>query len=106
MKRLFCALFAALMLAVCLASCDDGEEVLGILPSYMGPPVTTTDHEFTKDDFYVLANYENRDESIDDYEFYIEGMENGYYVIQFTYKDVSNPLYVKCDVPIYPSDLK
>ncbi len=106
MKKILCAVLAVLMLTLCMASCDDGEEVLGIFPSYMGGPVTTTDHEFTKDDFYVLANYANRDEAIDDYEFYIEGMADGYYIIQFTYKDVSNPLYVKCEIPIYPSDME
>ena len=31
---------------------------------------------------------------------------DGYYIIQFTYKDVSNPLYVKCEIPIYPSDME
>ncbi len=106
MKKFLCSVLAVLMLTLALASCDDGREVLGIFPSYKGGPVTTTDYEFTKDDFFVLANYADGDESIDDYEFYIEGMADGYYIIQFTYKDVSNPLYVKCEVPIYPSDME
>lgn len=106
MKKTFCVLLAAVML-LCFVSCDDGREVWGILPSYTGLPVTTTDREFTKEDFMVMANYaDGTDEFIDDYEFEVVGFEEGYYVIQFTYKDVSNPLYIKCEIPIYPSDMK
>ena len=106
MKKILCAVLVLVTLTLCLASCGDNREVLGILPSYMGLPITTTDYEFTKDDFYVLANYADGDESIDDYEFYLQGMENGYFVLHFSYKDVTNLLYVKCEVPIYPSDMK
>lgn len=106
MKKILCALLVLITLTLTMASCDDGRELLGIVPAYMGGPVTTTTHEFTKNDFYVLANYEDGDEAIDDYEFYVEGMADGYYIIQFTYKNAANPLYVKCEVPIYPSDME
>ena len=106
MKKILSTLLVLLTLTLTMVSCDDGRELLGIVPSYTGAPVTTTTHEFTKTDFVVLANYENGDEVIDDYEFHVEGMADGYYIIHFTYKDAANPLYVKCEVPVYPSDMK
>jgi len=105
MKKLLCAVLVLVTLTLCWTSCG-GEEVLGILPSYTGLPVTTTDYEFTKEDFYVLANYANRDEAIEDYEFHVDSMKDGYFILHFSYKGVTNLLYVKCEVPIYPSDME
>ena len=104
MKKYLCACLAALLL---FCACDDGKkDVLGIVPSYNGAPVTTTDHEFSKDDFIVIASYaDGRDDIISDYEFEGVGLKEGYFIIEFTYGKAGNPLYVKCDVPVYPSDL-
>lgn len=102
----FVKFIAALMCVVTLASCG-GPELLSIMPVYVGGTVDSTYYEFSKDDFYVLANYDNGvDEVITDYEFEVKGMENGYYVISFVYKDVDNETYVPIEVDIYPSDFR
>lgn len=105
MKKILSALLLTVMLLACV-SCG-GPEALGIVPSYMGPPITVTDYEFTKDDFLVIASFDDgTDKTIDDYEFELVGLQEGYYILEFTYQDVGNPLYIKCEVPVYPSDIE
>lgn len=105
MKKLIKFAAAGLTL-LALVSCG-GPELLSIMPAYKGEPVTSTYHEFTKDDFYVIASYDNgEDKVITDFEFEVQGMENGYYVINITYEDMDNPVYVPINVQIYPSDFE
>lgn len=94
------------VLASALSAC--GNPVIGLMAAYTGPDVTTTDHEFTKDEFYVVASYEDGtfEEGVDDYEFEVKGLEEGYYILSFTYKGCTNEAYVKCNVAVYPSDLQ
>lgn len=97
------------MLVLALGSCekDTGRKAVSIVPSYSGAPVTVSDREFTKKDFMVIVSYEDGStEFIDDYDFELVGLDAGYYVLEFTYQDVSNPLYIKCEIPIYPSDFE
>lgn len=105
MKRIVKTIAAALCLLT-LASCG-GPELLSIMPVYVGGTVDSTHYEFTKDDFYVLANYDDGvDKEITDYEFEVKGMEEGYYVIYFEFKGVDNEAYVPIEVDIYPSDFR
>lgn len=105
MKKI--AQILALLLAVsALTSCGD-PKLLSIIPAYMGGTVTSTRHEFTKDDFYVLATYDDgTDKQVTDFEFEVVGMEDGYYEINISYEDMDNPVFVPIELKIYPSDLK
>ena len=103
-------LVPALLLAVLtlFAACtDDSNPIIGLMAAYTGPDVTTTDHEFTKDEFFVVVSYEDGtfDQGIKDYEFEVTGLEQGYYILTFTYKGFVTEAYVKCNVAVYPSDL-
>lgn len=105
MKKMIQFVSGALVLLV-LISCG-GPELLSIIPAYKGEAVTSTHHTFTNDDFYVIASYaDGTDEVVSDFEFEVEGMEKGYYVINITYKDMENPVFVPINVQIYPSDFE
>ena len=87
--RIAVLLLAALLCLAALVSCDD-REVISVVAAYVGPEVTTTDRVFTKDDFYVVASYadgtyENPIQP-KDYEFELVGMEDGYYIFNFTFR--------------------
>ena len=100
-KVILCALTAVLA----LASCGGGPRLLAILPAYKGETVTSTHHEFTNDDFYVLASYsDGTDRAVSDFEFEVQGMDAGYYCILITYGDMDNMCYVPIDMDFYPSD--
>ena len=107
-KRIAVLLCAVLILTLTLAACDKGgKNVIGIIPAYMGGDITVTDYEFTKDDFFVLANYEDgTDASVTDYTIASVKLDQGYYVIRIEYEGVGNNCYVKCRVPVYPSDFE
>lgn len=106
MKRILSACLLSVIL-LCCVSCGGGDDAIGLVPSYRGPVVTTTDYEFTKDDFLVIASYDDgRDVFVSDYEFEVVGLREGYFIIEFTRGELSNPLYVKCEVPVYPSDVE
>jgi len=104
------ALLTALILLLLpvTASCgkEKAKEPIGLVVVYTGPDVTDTRHTFTNDDFSVLASYEDgSDEYVHDYTFEVTGLEAGYYILNFTYNGYETEAYVRCQVPIYPSDL-
>ena len=96
-----------LLLVLTLTAC--GEEPIGLIAAYTGEEVTTTDHVFTTDDFYVIASFENSaDKTLSSKDFTIEqeGMDHGYFIIKVKYKGYEDYTYVHCAVPVYPSDKK
>ena len=106
--RIFLMLALILMLLPFAVSCgkEKVKEPIGLIVVYTGPDVTDTRHTFTNDDFSVLASYEDgTDEYVHDYTFEVTGLEAGYYVLNFTYNGCETEAYVRCHVPIYPSDL-
>lgn len=108
-RRLAVLVLAAALLCsslLLLASCGKDKEVpLGIIPVYIGPDVYTTDHEFKKEDFQLIASYaDGRDEYPEDFEFEMTGLESGYYCFMFYYRGLETEGYVRCNVPVYPSD--
>ena len=95
----------AVMLAM-LASCG-GPELIGVIPVYNGPEVTSTTHEFNNEDFIVIASYaDGTDKELDakDFEVVVEGMDAGYYILNILYDGMENECYVEMNLPIYPSD--
>ncbi len=98
---------AALCLAA-LVSCKGGKEVLGLAAIYQGPEITTTDHEFTKDEFYVAASFTDGSflAPVPDKDYTLEqvGLKDGFYIFNITYGGYTQEAYVKCDVAIFPSD--
>ena len=97
---------ARLLLLAMLASCG-GPEVLGIIPAYTGPEVTSTTHEFKNEDFVVIASFgDGTDRELEDNEFevIVEGMEAGYYILTVKYGDYENECFVPMNLDIYPSD--
>jgi len=97
-------ILSLLVALLALASCG-GPKLVSIIPVYVGAPVTDTFHEFKKEDFYVLASYEDgTDEQVTDFTFEVVGMERGYYIIHVAYKDKANPCSVAIHACIYPSD--
>ena len=110
-RPLTAALLALLVLALsvfALASCgkDDEEVPIGLVVTYTGPDVTTTDHVFSHDDFSVIASFaDGHDEYPDDFEFEQTGLEAGYYILNFTCRGAETEVYVRCHVPVFPSDM-
>ncbi len=105
MKK-FSRIISAILVVLALSSCG-GPELLSIMPVYIGDTVTSTHHEFSKEDFYVLALYDDsRDVQVTDFEFEVEGMDAGYYIVNIIYKDKDNSVYVPIETKIYPSDFK
>ena len=96
-------LFSSLLV---LASCGKEKEVtIGLIPVYIGPDVYTTDHEFHIEDFQLIASYaDGRDEYPDDFEFEMTGLESGYYCFLFSYGGLETEGFVRCKVPVFPSD--
>ncbi len=110
-KRLLALLCAGILLILALASCGNntnaGKSVIGILPAFTGNDITVTDYEFTKDDFYVMVTYaDGTNGSTKDYTIENVTLEQGYYTVRIEYEGVGNNCYVKCHVPIYPSDFE
>ena len=104
MKRIICAAAALLLLVMTLVSC--GPEALGMYPVYVGGEVTSVDHEFTKDDFYVIIAFDDgTDKAVDDFEFEIVERIGGQFVIDIKYGDISYPVMVPINVAVYPSEL-
>ena len=92
-----------LLLLLTLTACE--EEPIGLIAAYTGEEVTTTDHVFTTDDFYVIASFENSaDKTLSSKDFTIE--HHGYFIIKVKYKGYEDYTYVHCAVPVYPSDKK
>ena len=106
MKKIAAGL-AGLLLAASLVSCDDGPEMIGLIPAYNGETPTTTTFEFKNEDFYVIASYsDGTDKTLAADEFKVEvvGMEEGYYILNITYDGMENECYVPMELAIYPSD--
>ncbi len=102
MKKLICALAAVMLL---LVSC--GPEILGVAPVYRGEEVTDTHHEFKKEDFYVLVTYEGGvQKQAEDFEIEVLGMQDGYYLLQFTVDGFVEETVVPINAKVYPSDKK
>ena len=70
MKRILSIILSAVILtaiAVTCVSCGV-PKLIGIVPAYMGPDVTDTNHEFSSEDFYVIASYDDgTDKTITDF---------------------------------------
>ena len=100
MKKLICAVFAAVMLLT-LVSCGR-TEVVAIQATYIGESITEVDHEFSKEDFDVYAVYsDDSTKTITDYEFELEKMIEGYFHVKFTYEGEENYCYIPCEYDIY-----
>ena len=104
MKKIICAAAAVLLLLMSLVSC--GPEALGMYPVYVGGEVTSLQHEFTKEDFVVIIAFDDgTDREVDDFEFEIVKTEGGRFMIDIFYGDISYPVFVPINIPIYPSEL-
>ena len=105
-KRTLSLLLALLLLCafcLCLTSCK--KKPIGLIVVYMGPDVTVTDKEFSADEFLVMANYDDgTDEYVRDFEFEKTGLQEGYYVLKFSCRGFETEAYVKCNVPVFPSE--
>ena len=105
MKK-FAYILACGLAALMFASCG-GPELLAIYPVYIGETVTSTHHEFEKEDFYVLASYnDGTDKLVTNFDMEVEGMDAGYYLINIEFEDMDNPVYVPIEAKIYPSDFE
>jgi len=113
-KRILSAVLAGLMLlftAFALLGCEEKtndepiEGLLAIQPIYIGEELSDTNHKFTKDEFTVTAVYTgDRSEEITDYTFELLFMDEGYYVVEFSYGGETNNCYIPCNVDFYPTD--
>ncbi len=96
MKKIVSLALVILTLALALVSC--GKEVIGIVPKYAGEPIEVLDknHEFTADDFTVWVMYkvEQGQEVTKDFTFEVVSATEEYYVVEITYKDLTEPCYV------------
>lgn len=96
--------------AVIFAGCGGGSDepmdgLIAIQPIYVGKPVTETNHEFKKSDFKVYAVFTgSQTVTVDDFEFEIKEMNEGYYILTFYYGGQDNELYVPCDINFFPTD--
>lgn len=107
LKKIAADLTAGALLLAMLASCESGPELLGIIPVYNGPTVTSTTHEFNNEDFLVIASYADgtdKELEADEFEVIVEGMEAGYYILNIVYEDQENECFVPMELSIYPSD--
>lgn len=106
LKKSLKMLGAGAVLLAMLASCG-GPELIGLIPVYNGPEVTSTTHEFNNEDFLVIASYADgtdKELDADDFEVVVEGMDAGYYILNVIYDGMENECYVEMNLPIYPSD--
>lgn len=105
---LIVACAAILSSLVLLASCKKDKRVpIGMLVNYIGEPVVSTDYQFSREEFTVQANFEDgSSEVLTDFDFEVESLEQGYYTLIFSYNGYETSVYIKCEVPIYPSDKK
>ena len=106
MKRISAAA-VLLSVLVLLTSCG-GPKLIGIIPAFNGPAIYDTTHEFTKDEFFIYASYDDgtdRRLENDEFEFEVQGLKDGYYLIEITSGDETQMCYVECEVPVYPSDM-
>ena len=104
--RKITVLTAVLLLGALLLSCG-GPKLIGLIPAYNGLPVYDTDHEFAKEDFYVIASFEDGSDRVlqpDEFELEKLYLKEGYYTLEITYKGEKQKCYVECDVGVYPSD--
>ncbi len=97
MKKIVAMLLVIITLTFALVACG-GKEIVGIVPKYSGEPVAEYDEnrEFTADDFTVWVMYKVEDgqEVTKDFEFEVIGSCAEYYVVEITYKEWKEPVYV------------
>lgn len=106
MRRILLLVFALFLslASLFLVSCDK-RKAISIIPNYLGEDVTDTKHEFKKEDFRVIIAYsDGTDEERDDYTFTVNGIEDGYYIIEFAFEELTNICPVKCTPALYPSE--
>ena len=97
-------MIAAVISASILVSC--GPEALGMYPAYVGEEVTSTDHEFSNEDFYVIVAFDDgTDRVVKDFEIGEIKREAGEYVIDIRYENVNYPVFVPINVAVYPSEM-
>ena len=107
MKNRIISLFAALLLLLpfSLAGCEKEKVPINLYVVYQGPEVTTTDKVFKAEEFLVLASYEDgTDEYVHDFEFEQKGLKEGFYIFTFSCRGYETEEYVRCHVPVFPSD--
>ena len=94
-----------LALVACNSAGSSNEQIEGLIaiqPEYIGDPVMDTTHEFKKSDFEVTAVFTNNiSKKVTNFEFEVQGMADGVYVINFKYGDQENDLYVKCEMDFF-----
>jgi len=106
LKKTLKILGAGVVLLAMLVSCG-GPELLGIIPVYNGPEVTSTTHQFNNEDFLVIASFDDgtdRELKADEFEVTVDGMKEGYCIVVITYQGEENECYVPMNLAIYPSD--
>jgi len=80
----------------------EGEELLMLQPSYIGEPVTTTDHTFKKEDFRLLALYAGGLSSpVTAFTFEVIDLKDGMYTVRFHVGEYEEDLFVPLEIDIY-----
>ena len=85
-------ILALITLVFALASC--GKEIIGLMPIYVGDPVTEENHEFRAEDFSVWVAYKDGQAMTDDFTFKVVDFYDGTYQLEFTHKNVSDYTFV------------
>ena len=105
LKKIACLSAVIVLIALSVVSCG-GPKALGMYPVYIGEEVTSTNHEFSHEDFYVIVAFDDgTDKEVRDFEFGEIFREAGYYVVTIEYQDVTYPVYVPIHVAVYPSQM-
>ncbi len=104
---LFALLVSALTAGLCSCGGKD-KDVVGLVVEYTGPEITSTEHKFTEDEFHVIAAYLNKPDkelTSRDFKVGLESLNEGVFTVKVTYRGFEQYVYVKCSVPVYPSEL-
>lgn len=105
MNKKILLLVTLVLLSAALYSC--GPKVISLVPVYKGEEVTDTHHEFTNDDFEILVTYDDGSQAMtDEFELEVQGMKNGYYILEVTVDGFTEEAYVPINVKVYPSDME
>ncbi len=87
-----------LVLALGFVACDkdslSDNKVIGVMPIYVGEPVTDENHEFTADDFTVRVAYEVGQGTAKEFDFEVVSCEDGYYTVNITVGGMTEPCFV------------
>ena len=104
-KKITCLSVVIVLIALSVVSCG-GPKALGMYPVYIGEEVTSTNHEFSHDDFHVIVAFDDgSDRDVHDFEIGEIVRDAGYYVVTIEYQEVSYPVYIPIHVAVYPSQM-